>query len=239
MIIIPAIDIIDGKCVRLTKGDYSKMKIYHEDPLEMARIFEDKGFNFLHLVDLDGARMKKIVNHRVLERIATGTGLTIDFGGGVQSDADIRLAFNAGATQVTGGSVAVRNPGMFERWIAEYGPERIILGADVKGDAIAVSGWQETSQTKWTDFINMYADKGIRYVISTDISKDGVLKGPSVELYRKMKRAQPGLNLIASGGVASLDDIRCLKPLSLYGVIVGKALYEGMIDLDELKKLDR
>jgi phosphoribosylformimino-5-aminoimidazole carboxamide ribotide isomerase len=239
MIIIPAIDIIDGKCVRLTKGDYSKMKIYHEDPLEMARIFEDKGFNFLHLVDLDGARMKRIVNHRVLERIATGTGLTIDFGGGVQSDADIRLAFNAGATQVTGGSVAVRNPGMFERWIAEYGPEKIILGADVKGDAIAVSGWQETSQTKWTDFINMYSHKGIKYVISTDISKDGVLEGPSVELYGEMKRAHPELNLIASGGVASLNDIRSLQPLSLYGVIVGKALYEGMIDLDELKKLDR
>ena len=238
MIIIPAIDIIDGKCVRLTKGDYSKMKIYHDDPLEIARMFEDKGFGYLHLVDLDGARMRKIVNYRVLERIAAGTGLSIDFGGGVQSDADIRLAFNAGAAKVTGGSIAVKNPDLFLSWLNEYGPERIILGADVRGETIAVSGWQETSQNKWIDFIQQYSEKGIEYVISTDISKDGLLKGPSVELYSDLKGAFPQLKVIASGGVADLDDIRRLKPLSLHGVIVGKALYEGRIDLDELKKLD-
>ena len=238
MIIIPAIDIIDGKCVRLTKGDYSKMKIYHDDPLEMAKQFEDSGFKFLHLVDLDGARLKKIVNYPVLERIASGTGLSIDFGGGVQSDEDIRLAFNSGADKVTGGSIAVKEPHVFERWLSEYGPNKIILGADVRGEYIAVSGWQEKSKNKWKDFLMKHVNKGIKYVISTDISKDGLLKGTSIDLYKEMKQSFPELKIIASGGVASLDDIRQLEPLSLHGVIVGKAIYEGKFTLRDLKKLD-
>ncbi len=234
MIIIPAIDIIDGKAVRLTKGDYRQKKIYNEDPLEVARMFEDAGIVRLHLVDLDGAKQKKIINHKVLERIASNTGLQIDFGGGVQSDHDIRLAFDSGARQVTGGSIAVKNPGLFENWLNSYGAERIILGADVLNGKIAVSGWQEDSSWDLDTFLEKYISKSIRYVISTDVSKDGVLAGPAVDLYNDMTLKFPQLEIIASGGVASMDDIIELDKFPLHGVIVGKAIYENRITIKEL-----
>lgn len=234
MYIIPAIDVIDGKAVRLTGGDYNRMKIYANDPLEVARKMEDAGIQRLHLVDLDGAREKKIVNYKVLERIAANTSLFIDFGGGVQSDESIRLAFESGARQVTGGSVAVKNPDLFRKWLEEHGKEKIILGADVKDGKIAVGGWQEKSGVGIYDFLDEYVREGVKYVISTDISKDGYLKGPAVELYKGMTDRFPDLKVIASGGVAEMDDIRALSRLPLFGVIVGKALYEGKIALEEL-----
>ncbi len=236
MIIIPAIDIIDGKAVRLTKGDYNRKKVYNEDPLEVAKVFEDAGIRRLHLVDLDGAKAKRIVNHKVLERIAAGTSLKIDFGGGVQSDDDISIAFEAGATQVTGGSIAVRQPEMFEKWLKEYGPGKIILGADVKDGKIAVSGWQEQSAWILDDFLKQYIAKGVKYVISTDVSRDGVLAGPAVDLYEKMTINFPLLEVIASGGVSCIEDIYKLDKLPLHGVIVGKAIYENRITLEEIGK---
>ena len=234
MIIIPAIDIMGGKAVRLTKGDYNQKKVYNEDPLEVAKMFEDAGIRRLHLVDLDGAKAKKIINHQVLERIAGGTNLQIDFGGGVQSDEDIRIAFDSGAAQVTGGSIAVKKPAMFEKWLREYGAEKIILGADVRDGKIAVSGWQEESAWKWDDFLGKYVAEGVKYVISTDVSRDGVLAGPAVDLYEKMTINFPGLEVIASGGVSCMDDIRALDKLPLHGVIVGKAIYENRITLEEI-----
>ena len=235
MIIIPAIDIIGGKAVRLTKGDYSQKKIYNEDPLEVAKAFEGAGVRRLHLVDLDGAKQKRIVNRKVLERIATHTRLRIDFGGGVQSDRDIQLAFDSGASQVTGGSVAVKNPGLFEAWLEKYGAEKIILGADVLHGKIAISGWQEDSSRELDAFLEEYMAKGIRYVISTDVSKDGVLAGPAVDLYKDMSRKFPSLEIIASGGVSEMADILALDRLPLHGVIVGKAIYENRISLKELE----
>ena len=236
MIIIPAIDIIDGKAVRLTKGDYSKKKVYNEDPLEVAKIFEGSGIERLHLVDLDGAKQKKIVNHHVLEKIAGNTNLKIDFGGGVQSDQDIELAFDSGAMQVTGGSVAVKNPSLFESWLKKYGPERIILGADVLNGKIAVSGWQEDSSWELDDFLREYRAKSVKYVISTDVSKDGVLEGPAVDLYAWIARQFPDFEIIASGGVSSMDDVLELNKLPLHGVIVGKAIYENRISLKEMEE---
>ena len=236
MIIIPAIDIIEGKAVRLTKGDYQQKKIYNEDPLEVAKMFEGAGIKRLHLVDLDGAKQKKIVDQKVLERIATNTGLRIDFGGGVQSNEDIELAFNSGAHQVTGGSIAVKNSDLFEAWLEKYGPERIILGADVLNGKIAISGWQEDSSWELDAFLSEYLAKGIKYVISTDVSKDGVLAGPAVDLYADMCIEFPRLEIIASGGVASMEDIYVLDELPLHGVIVGKAIYENRIRLDEIEK---
>lgn len=236
MIIIPAIDIIDGKAVRLTKGDYKQKKVYNEYPLEVARMFEDAGITRLHLVDLDGAKAKKIVNHKVLEQIAAGTKLKIDFGGGVQSDEDIRLAFECGAHQVTGGSIAVKNPSLFDKWLSNYGAEKIILGADVLNNKIAVSGWQEDSPWILNDFLKHYQAKGIKYVISTDVSKDGVLAGPAVELYEDMVGKFPGLQIIASGGVSGMEDIYVLNKLPLHGVIVGKAIYENRISLKEVER---
>jgi phosphoribosylformimino-5-aminoimidazole carboxamide ribotide isomerase len=235
MIIIPAIDIIDGKAVRLTKGDYNQKKIYNEDPLEVAKMFEASGIQRLHLVDLDGAKQKRIINQKVLESIATNTSLLIDFGGGVQTDYDIQLAFDSGAHQVTGGSVAVKNPEMFEGWLLKYGVEKIILGADVLNGKIAVSGWQEDSAWLLDDFLEKYVAKTIKYVISTDVSKDGVLAGPAVDLYRDMVEKFPGLEVIASGGVSKMDDILELDKLPLYGVIVGKAIYENRISLKEVE----
>ncbi|MDZ7608407.1 MAG: 1-(5-phosphoribosyl)-5-[(5-phosphoribosylamino)methylideneamino] imidazole-4-carboxamide isomerase [Cyclobacteriaceae bacterium] len=224
MIIIPAIDIIDGKAVRLTKGDYSQKKIYNEDPLEVAMMFEDAGLSRLHLVDLDGAKAKRIVNYKVLERITSRTSLKVDFGGGVQSDNDIAIAFNSGAQQVTGGSIAVKNQELFEHWLTVYGPERIILGADVLNGQIAVSGWQEGSAWELNAFIENYLNKSIRYVITTDVSKDGALAGPAIDLYSKMTTDFPDLSIIASGGVASMADIHVLDKLPLYGVnLVRKA----------------
>ena len=235
MEIIPAIDIIDGKCVRLTQGDYSQKKEYSADPLAMARQFEEAGIRRLHLVDLDGARQKKIVNHKVLEQIATHTRLHIDFGGGVQSDEDLHLAFESGAKQVTGGSIAVKNPALFESWLAKYGSEKIILGADAKDRKIAVSGWQESTGTDLLNFLHTYRQKSVKYTICTDVAKDGLLQGPSLDLYREILQEIPDLCLIASGGVSNIGDIEQLKETNVYGVIIGKAIYEGRITLKELQ----
>jgi phosphoribosylformimino-5-aminoimidazole carboxamide ribotide isomerase len=238
MFIIPAIDIINGKAVRLTGGDYNRMIIYHDDPLEVAKKMEGAGIKRLHLVDLDGAHEKKPVNYKVLENIASGTDLIIDFGGGIQSDESIRLAFESGAHQVTGGSVAVKNPELFLRWLEEHGNEKIILGADVKDGKIAVSGWQEKSHADIYDFLQEFVRHNVKYVISTDVSKDGYLKGPAMGLYENITGRFPGLDVIASGGVSCMDDIRALSRLPLYGVIVGKAIYEGRISLEELESFN-
>jgi phosphoribosylformimino-5-aminoimidazole carboxamide ribotide isomerase len=232
--IIPAIDIIDGKCVRLTQGDYAQKTIYNENPLEVAKQFESYGLKRLHLVDLDGAKQKKIINIAVLEKIASQTNLHIDFGGGVQSDEDIRMAFDAGAKQITGGSIAIKNPVLFESWLKEYGGERIILGADAKNEKIAVSGWEEDTSISVYDFVDKYVDKGVLSTISTDVAKDGLLQGPSFELYRNLQTRFPQLNIIASGGVSCLKDIEDLDEMGIFGVIVGKAIYENKISLKDL-----
>lgn len=234
MFIIPAIDLIAGKCVRLSQGDYSSKKEYHDDPLEMAKRFEDAGISRLHLVDLDGAKAKKIVNGEVLERICAGTSLQVDFGGGIQADEEIEKAFALGAKQVTGGSIAVKNPALFEDWITKYGSEQIILGADAKNRKIAVGGWEETTSVDLIPFIKSYFDKGIRYVICTDVAKDGLLQGPSVDLYQEILQEIPNLKLIASGGVSSVKDLEDLEKSGVYGAIVGKAYYEGRVTLEEL-----
>lgn len=238
MELIPAIDIIDGKCVRLTQGDYGQKKEYNRNPLEVAKAYEDAGIRRLHLVDLDGAKQKKIVNLAVLEKIASGTALHIDFGGGVQSDEDIAAAFNAGALQVTGGSIAVKQPALFEEWLKRWGAEKIILGADVKDGQIAVSGWQESSDRELFRFLEDYLAKGVQYVICTDVSKDGLLQGPSTPLYRQIIERFPELYLIASGGVAGIQDLRELKEAGCRGAIIGKAIYEGRISLQELAKFN-
>ncbi len=235
MHIIPAIDLIDGKCVRLTQGDYAQQTIYNEDPLAVAREFEAAGIERLHVVDLDGARGGGIVNHRVLERIAGGTGLQIDWGGGMKSDEDLRVAFEAGAHQVTGGTIAVKRPEVFLGWLERYGAGRIILGTDVRGDRIAVSGWEEASDRELFEFLADYVAKGVRYTICTDVSKDGLLQGTARELYARIRREQPDVLLIASGGVTTIDDLDALAALDCYGVIVGKAIYEGRIKLEELE----
>ncbi|RUA11605.1 MAG: 1-(5-phosphoribosyl)-5-[(5-phosphoribosylamino)methylideneamino]imidazole-4-carboxamide isomerase [Flavobacteriia bacterium] len=236
MRIIPAIDIIEGKCVRLTKGDYSTKVIYNEDPFEVAQQFEDHGIEYLHMVDLDGARSNKIWNYKILEKIAVKTRLKIDFGGGIKSDEDIKIAFNSGASQVTGGSIAVKNPDLFLSWLKKYGNNKLILGADVKGDKIAVSGWQEDSKLEIMAFIQDYVSKDVKYIISTDIAKDGMLNGPSVELYKKILNKFPEINLIASGGVNVLDDLKEVKLIGCEGVIIGKAIYENKISLKELEQ---
>lgn len=236
MYIIPAIDIIDGKCVRLTQGDYSQKKIYNENPVEVAKMFEDAGISRLHLVDLDGAKQKKIVNAKVLENIATKTNLHIDFGGGVQSDEDIRLAFESGAKQITGGSIAIKNPDLFESWLKSYGSEKIILGADARNEKISVSGWEEETNIWIYDFLEKWIDKGVKYTISTDVAKDGLLQGTSLDLYKKMKGQFSELQIIASGGVSNMKDIEDLVELNIFGVIVGKAIYEGRISLKEIEK---
>lgn len=238
MRIIPAIDIIEGKCVRLSKGDYSTKKIYNEDPLEVAKSFEDAGLEYLHLVDLDGAKAKHIVNWKVLEKLATRTSLKIDFGGGVKSDQDLRIAFESGANQITGGSIAVKEPVLFTSWITAYGTTKIILGADAMDGKIAVSGWQEGTDQEIEAFISEYVDKGISYVISTDIAKDGMLEGPSFELYNAILKELPNLKLIASGGVSTMDDLIKLKEDGLEGAIVGKAIYENKITLKELSEIN-
>ncbi len=235
MEIIPAIDIIDGKCVRLTQGDYNQKKEYNSDPLEVAHMFENAGIRRLHLVDLDGARQKKIVNLKVLEKIATKTTLHIDFGGGVQSDLDLEMAFQAGAKQVTGGSVAVKNPELFDQWIDQYGAEKIILGADVKNQKIAVHGWQESSAWDVFEFLDHWIKKGVLYAICTDVAKDGLLQGPAEDLYRLIRKKFPDLRLIASGGVSQINDVQVLSECGVYGVIIGKAIYEGSVTLKELQ----
>ncbi|AHM62461.1 phosphoribosylformimino-5-aminoimidazole carboxamide ribotide isomerase [Flammeovirgaceae bacterium 311] len=239
MHIIPAIDLIGGKCVRLTQGDYGQVKEYNSDPLAVARQYEEAGLKRLHLVDLDGARQKKIVNLPVLERIAGQTELHVDFGGGVQSDEDLEAAFRAGAKQITGGSIAVRQPQTFERWIEEHGPERIILGADVRGREIAIGGWQEGGGVELIPFLQKYSDLGIHYVVCTDVSKDGLLQGPSFQLYKEIITHFPGLHLIASGGVATMDDLYQLRDLGCWGCIVGKAIYEGRVTVEELAEFEQ
>jgi phosphoribosylformimino-5-aminoimidazole carboxamide ribotide isomerase len=234
MYIIPAIDLIGGKCVRLSQGDYSSKKEYHDDPVEMAKRFEGAGISRLHLVDLDGAKAKKIVNASVLEGICSQTSLIVDFGGGIQANEEIEKAFELGATQVTGGSIAVKNPALFQEWIRKYGTERIILGADAKDRKIAVGGWEETTSEDLIPFIKDYLSKGISFVICTDVAKDGLLQGPSVELYQEILQEIPGLKLIASGGVSSLKDLEELEKIGVYGAIVGKAYYEGRVTLEEL-----
>ncbi len=234
--IIPAIDLIDGKCVRLSQGDYQQKTIYNENPLEVARIFEDAGIRRLHLVDLDGAKAHHIVNHKVLETIASKTNLIIDFGGGLKSDDDLRIAFECGASMVTGGSIAVKNPEVFASWIEKFGGEKIILGADVKDEKIAVGGWIETTNLELMPFIQNYMGKGISKVICTDISKDGMLSGPATDLYKKMLEQEPTMYLIASGGVSSIRDIEMLIENKVPAVITGKAIYEGKIKLPELAK---
>lgn len=234
--IIPAIDIIDGKCVRLSQGDYAQKKVYNEHPLEVALEFQDAGIQRLHLVDLDGAKAKKVVNFKVLDKIASKTSLKIDFGGGVQTDDDIKAVFNSGANQVTAGSIAVKNCELVEEWLKTFGSEKIILGADAKDEKIAVSGWQETSDIWLYDFLEEYVSKGVRYTISTDVAKDGMLKGPNVDMYRIMKDQFPDLNIIASGGVSEFKDIEILAELDIFGVIVGKAIYENRISLKEIEQ---
>ncbi|MDN3688146.1 1-(5-phosphoribosyl)-5-[(5-phosphoribosylamino)methylideneamino]imidazole-4-carboxamide isomerase [Cyclobacterium jeungdonense] len=239
MEIIPAIDIIDGKCVRLTQGDYARKKEYASDPVEVARKFEDAGIRRLHLVDLDGAKAKRIVNKEVLEGICKSTSLQVDFGGGIQSNEDLELAFRLGAKQVTGGSIAVKNPALFTEWLQTHGGERLILGADAKNRKIAISGWQETTAMDLIGFIREYAEKGVKYVICTDVAKDGLLQGPSLELYQEIMKEIPEIDLIASGGVASVKDLEDLEEAGVYGVIVGKAFYEGKISLSELRTFIR
>jgi phosphoribosylformimino-5-aminoimidazole carboxamide ribotide isomerase len=236
MRIIPAIDIIDGKCVRLTKGDYATQKTYNEDPLEVAKAFEDSGVSSLHVVDLDGAKAKSIVNHKVLENLATHTDLKIDFGGGLKSDADLKIAFECGAHQITGGSIAVKQADTFKKWIKQYGSDKIILGADVKEDRIAVSGWTETSEEQIVPFIKKYQGEGIQYVICTDISRDGMLEGPAFSLYQSLFSECPTIKLIASGGVSDIQELPQLANLGCEGVIIGKAIYEKKISLKSLEK---
>jgi phosphoribosylformimino-5-aminoimidazole carboxamide ribotide isomerase len=234
MRIIPAIDIIEGKCVRLSKGDYNTKKIYNESPLEVAKAFEDNGIEYLHLVDLDGAKSKHIVNHKVLERLATQTSLKIDFGGGLKSAADLKIAFECGASQITGGSIAVKSPETFTSWVQSYGAGKIILGADVKGIQIATDGWLETSDKTLFDFVEYYKTQGISFVICTDISKDGMLEGPAFELYQKLLE-QVKVKLIASGGISKFEELPQLQELGCEGVIIGKAIYENRISLKQLE----
>lgn len=234
MQIIPAIDLIGGKCVRLSQGDYSSKKEYHDDPLEMAKRFEGAGIQRLHLVDLDGAKAKKIVNGEVLERISAETSLEVDFGGGIQADEEIEKAFELGAKQVTGGSIAVKNASLFKTWIKTYGSEKIILGADAKDRKIAVGGWEETTKVDLIPFIKDYVALGISYVICTDVAKDGLLQGPSVDLYKEILEEIPSVKLIASGGVSSVKDLEELEKIGVFGTIVGKAYYEGRVTLEEL-----
>ncbi len=230
MRIIPAIDIIDGKCVRLTKGDYGTKKVYNENPLEVAKEFEANGIKYLHLVDLDGAKSKHIVNHRILKEITTKTSLIVDFGGGIKSDDDVRIAFENGAAQITGGSIAVQNRELFLKWLETYGADKIILGADSHHRKIATHGWQQQSELDVVDFIADYEREGVKYVICTDISKDGMMQGTSNELYTEILQ-RTNVKLIASGGVSSIDDLVKVKQIGCEGAIIGKAIYEGKIKL--------
>lgn len=233
--LVPAIDMIEGKCVRLTQGDYDTQKIYNESPLEVAKQFQEAGVTRLHMVDLDGAKAGHIVNYRMLEKVASHTDLSIDFGGGLKSDDDLHIAFDCGAQMVTGGSIAVKNPDLFLSWITRYGSERIILGADAKEKKIAISSWKEGTAIDLIPFIKDYQSKGISKVICTDIARDGMLQGPAVKLYQEMQQEMPGLYVIASGGVSSMGDIERLEEANIPAVIFGKAIYEGRISLKEIE----
>ena len=234
--LIPAIDIIDGKCVRLSQGDYDKVKEYSASPSDVAKEMEDHGITRLHVVDLDGAKSKHVVNWRTLEQIAHATNLVIDFGGGVKTDDDLRIVFDCGAQMVTGGSIAVKEPETFKSWLLKYGPERIILGADVKEGKVAVSGWLEDSDNELMAFLEHYTQQGVQKVICTEISRDGMLQGPAIFLYKDILAQYPHLHLIASGGVSSMEDIEALAEARVPGVIFGKALYEGRITFTDIEK---
>ena len=233
--IIPAIDIIDGKCVRLTKGDYNTKKVYNEDPVEVAKMFESHGIKRLHTVDLDGAKSQHIVNYKTIEKIADHTNLIIDFGGGIKSDEDLDIAFGSGASMVTIGSIAVKKPELFEKWLQKYGDNKIILGADVKNGLISINGWKEEGNDELIPFLRNYTDKGVDNVLCTDISKDGMLQGPAIDLYKNIMALFPHLHLIASGGVSCIEDIARLEEAGIPAVVFGKAIYEGKIKMDELK----
>ena len=234
--IIPAIDIIDGKCVRLTKGDYSQKIIYNENPVEVAKKFESVGIQYLHLVDLDGAKAKRIINWKVLESISRETNLIIDFGGGIRSEKDLRIAFESGASKITAGSVAVKNKDLVIGWINKYGSDKIILGADTMNGMISINAWADETELPLIEFIKNYYALGFKETIVTDISKDGVLTGPAFELYKNIKNEIPNISLIASGGVSGISDVEKLNGMKIDGVIIGKAIYEGRIKLDELKR---
>ena len=236
MRIIPAIDIIEGKCVRLSKGDYSSQKVYSSNPLDIAKAFEENGIKYLHLVDLDGAKAKHIVNENVLAEICSKTNLKVDFGGGIKSDEDLKIAFESGANQITGGSIAVSNLALFQKWLKDYGSEKIILGADAINRKIATNGWLQSSELDVIEFIQNYEQKGVLYTICTDVEKDGMLQGPSCELYQEIIE-KTEINLIASGGVSSIEDLKKLKEMGCEAAIVGKAFYEGKITLKELSEL--
>lgn len=235
MRIIPAIDIINGKCVRLSKGDYATKKVYNENPLEVAKMFEDHGVKFLHLVDLDGAKASHIVNYKVLETIASKTNLKIDFGGGLKSDEDLQIAFESGANQITGGSIAVKNPLLFKGWLQKYGSNKIILGADANNEKVAVGGWLEESDKDLIPFIQNYEKEGVRYIICTDILKDGMLEGPSFDLYQKILNETKNINLIASGGISTYEELPKLAEMGCEGTIIGKAIYEHKISMKEIE----
>ena len=235
MRIIPAIDIIDGKCVRLTKGDYSTEKVYSSNPVEVAKNYEANGIKYLHLVDLDGAKSSHIVNHKILHNIATQTSLKIDFGGGIKTDEDARIAFENGAAQITGGSIAVQNPELFQSWIEKYGSDKIILGADSLRRKIATHGWLQQTELDVIDYINQYQERGITYVICTDISKDGMLQGPSINLYSEILYNSK-IKLIASGGVSEMKDVYKLAEIGCEGAIIGKAIYENRITMKQISK---
>ena len=234
--LIPAIDIIDGQCVRLTKGDYDQKTVYGH-PLEMALEFERIGYKRLHMVDLDGAKSKHIVNSQVLSRVTTETRLTVDFGGGIKTDEDIEKAFEAGASMVTVGSIAVTQPELFLGWLEKYGADRMILGADVRNGKISINGWKEDSTEDLLPFLKKYIEAGVKTVLCTEISKDGTLAGPAIGLYQQVMEAYPDLHLIASGGVSSIDDIKALDAAGIPAVVFGKAIYEGRIDLNALIKM--
>lgn len=237
MHIIPAIDIIDGKCVRLAQGQYAAKTVYDESPVDVAMRFQDAGIKLLHVVDLDGAKAKRIVNYRTLEQITRKAELLhLDFGGGIQSDDDVRIAFESGARQITAGSIAVKNQDMFLRWLRERGAEAIILAADARDERIAVSGWEEVTEISLMEFLAEYESQGIKYVMCTDISKDGMMQGSANDLYRRIRDERPLLNLIASGGVSSLHDLEELESIGVWGAIIGKALYEGTLTIDDLKR---
>jgi phosphoribosylformimino-5-aminoimidazole carboxamide ribotide isomerase len=238
MQIIPAIDIIDGKCVRLTQGDYEQKKIYNENPLEVAKQFENAGLQRLHLVDLDGAKEKKVKNWKVLETIASKTSLIIDFGGGVASENDVRIIFDSGAALATVGSIAVKNEAEFVKWLLIFGADKFLLGADVKDRMIAIHGWLETTDKSIFDFINNYISKGVQQIFCTDVSKDGKLEGPSIDLYKEIITKFPSLYFIASGGVASVVDLEMLRDIGCKAAIVGKAIYENRVNLNDLKKIN-
>lgn len=239
MELIPAIDIIDGQCVRLTKGDYAQKTVYRNHPWDVAKEFETYGFKRLHVVDLDGAKAKHIVNCDVLQKITTETSLTVDFGGGIKTDEDIEKAFANGAQMVTVGSIAVTNPELFLSWIKKYGADRMILGADVRNGKISINGWKEDSSEDLLPFLRKYVDAGVTNVLCTEISKDGTLQGPAIDLYKRIMQEYPNLHLIASGGVSSIDDIKALEAAGIPAVVFGKAIYEGRINLKELEIIDQ